>query len=319
LFTTINIGLINGQTSYGTISETIPPTIETYSYVMSTELIDYSGFSTDDCARWASLCLAQTIPEFVVRVPAYDFITFNGTLPNTWRDATRNVIAAANAVSIQVNIDLHTWYTTWRTRFDSTVSGYATYRTQYQGFLNDAIPKLIVPGAKAFMVLNEPDWQTASDSDNTFICDCVTIAQSLTTLPISVRFMAGASPWDDNPHYSANIGSLCDFWCINCYWDPRNPGGSVNSSGSWDLYSALSQAHVAGKELWVTECGVHKDNTLDQANYIASWGTFMFFSTIRPADKIFAWVSKPNSTAEVYNIFDGTWNPYSVWYNLVSV
>lgn len=281
--------------------------------VTSTELINYNTFSSSDISNWINVLKTNGIKEFTLRVPAYAEFT-DGSLSSSWATPSLNIISAAYSNGISVNVDIHTWYTTWDNYFDDSVSGSATYRATYLTFLRDSISKLDVSGVKAFMVLNEPQWQYATLSENNFIIDCVETAKSETSKPVSVRFMAGASPWESSRHYSPDISSHLDFYCINSYWDTRY-STEVFNSGEQDVLDTLSAANSAGKELWITEFGKSKTNLEVQRAYVEAW---VSYANSHGIDRIFCWSSSPTYSSEPYNLFNG-WTVNPAFYELASV
>jgi hypothetical protein len=279
---------------------------------VSTELINYSGFTTANIASWTALCTAQGITEVTLRLPAYtDFL--DGDLEYSWYTKTLEVIASLKAAGIDSNIDCHTWYTTWDTYFRDSATNSTTYRNTYKTWLTEVINSFDgVSGVKAFMVLNEPQARTASSSENSFIIELINLAQSLTSLPVSVRFMAGYSP--STGHYSSAIDLETDFLARNTYWDPRYPDTSVYGTTEAKMETDIDLATSLGKELWITEFGKTKTNVTEQKNYIEA---FVTYAKNRSIDRIFAWASAPTDSTESYNLFNG-WTPNPAWYTLDS-
>ncbi len=157
----------------------------------------------------------------------------------------------------------------------------------------------------AFMVLNEPQARTASASESNFILSIISAAHSVTSRPVSVRFMAGYSP--STGHYSSAIDQASDFLCRNTYWDARSPSAAVYGCSEAKLLAALSSAHGQGKALWITEFGKSNSNLADQQAYVQA---FVAYAKSKGMDEIFCWVSQPESSGETYNIFSGyTPNP----------
>lgn len=297
------------------------------STVSSTELINYSGFTSQNIADFTAYCVAQGITEVTLRLPAYsDFV--DGELDSGWETVTLSIISALHAEGISVNIDLHTWYTTWDNYFDDAVSGTdeLTYRTLYYAYETDVVNTFKnVAGVKAFHVMNEPQWQYASAAENNFIITVADTAQALTDLPIGIRFMAGASPWESSHHYWANISDHIDLYCINSYWNPLNPDKDVNNSGEQDILDTLEQAHADGKEMWVTEFGSSSTNEETQRAYVEAWVTYANSATDTDGvakdviDRIFCWASSPTQT-ESYNIWNtADFTPKDAFYELLNV
>jgi hypothetical protein len=278
---------------------------------VSTELINYSGFTAGNIDTWIALCTAQGLTEFTLRIPAYtDFL--DGALDSTYETVSKAIIADAVVAGIDVNIDLHTWYTTWDTYFRDSASNAVTYREKHFDYIADCVEKLDVEGVASFMVLNEPQARAASSTENTFILNCISTAQSHTTLPVSVRFMMGYSP--TTGHYASSINSACDFLARNTYWDPRYPATSVYGTTEAKMKADIATATAQGKELWITEFGKAKTNTEEQRAYVEAFVTYAKNNDI---DKVFCWASQPSVTGETYNIFSG-FTPLPAWYELDS-
>ena len=278
---------------------------------LSTELIDYSGFTTANINTWISLCSANNFSEFTLRLPAYSEFS-SETLSATYKSKSLQIIAAAYAVGINVNIDIHTWYTTWDTYFDDGASSETVNRAHHLAYIADVIENLDVPGVASFMVLNEPQAQTASTSENNFILSCISTAQALTDLPISVRFMAGYSP--STGHYNSAIDTASDFLCRNTYWDPRNPSVAKYGTTEAKMNTLIALAASSGKELWITEFGLpYSSGNEAQRAYVEGWVTY---AQTKEIDRIFCWASKPTGS-EGYNIFNG-WTPRPAWYELAN-
>ncbi len=292
--------------------DTVVFTVSCYvSPVASTELINYSGFTLSQRNAFISYCLTQNITEFTLRIPAYSDWS-DGVLSSTWETATLALISVANTAGIKVNIDIHTWYTTWDSYFDDSASNYVANRATYLLYVTDTVTKLDGSGVKAFMALNEPQWQTATPSENNFIISCVTTAKAATQKPVSVRFMAGASPWEDSHHYGSSISPYLDFYCINSYWNPLNPGVQINNSGEQDIIDTRDAAHAVGKEVWNTEFGNSSSIDETQRIYVAAW---VAYARTHSIDRIFCWASSPTTT-ESYNIFTTSFVPRPAFYEL---
>ena len=224
----------------------------------------------------------------------------------------KQVITYANSLDMDVCVDLHTWYTTWDNYFDDGASSYATYRSQYLTYVSNVLSAFSDTNVYAFMVLNEPQAQTASSSENNFILDVISTAKTVTDAPVSVRYMCGYSP--STGHYSSAIDVACDFLSRNSYWDPRNPTASVYGTTQAKLLAAVNAAHNQGKEIWITEFGKTNSNINDQASYVAA---FVQYAKSNSMDRIFCWVSQPKGTGESYNIWNG-FTPYPAFYELVN-
>ena len=275
-----------------------PPT--TPSSVISTELIDYSGFSSSRVTEWTNLLVAQGIPEYTLRIPAFGDWS-DGVLSGSWESVSKQLITAADSVGIKVNIDLHTWFTTWDNFFDNDASEYAANRATYLQYIGDALDAFEETSVNAFMVLNEPQAQSASSGENQFILDCISTAKLHTSRPVSVRFMAGYSP--TTGHYSEAIDVASDFLCRNTYWDPRNPGRSVYGTTEVKMNTLIDYSNTVGKPLWITEFGSSSSDAEVQRAYVEG---FVAYAKSRGIDAVFCWASQFGGTSESYNIFVGT-------------
>ena len=282
--------------------------------VVSTELIDYYSMTSNDVSSIIGIFKAQGIPEITLRFNAYN--EWSSGQPSSSGVATaKSLITSANAQSISVNIDSHTWYTTWDSSFRDSASGASSNRATYINYVKALINAFNGYPVKAFMVLNEPQARTASSSENQFILSIISAAKSVTSIPVSVRFMGGYSP--STGHYSSAIDDATDFLCRNSYWDPRSPSTSVYGCSESTMNGMISAAANRGKELWITEFG--KTNS-DQENQRAAVEAFVSYSKAKGIDRIYCWVSKPLGTGETYNIFSGT-RPFTAlpaFYKLVN-
>ncbi len=285
--------------------DVVPPILSA-----STELIDYSSMTTAGIASFIDTIRNQGISELTLRLNA--MTDWSTGAPNAATvTKAKAIITAADAVGIAVNLDLHTWYTTWENSFDDTAAGHAANRATYLTYVAAAVNAFAGYSVKAWMVLNEPQAQTASVDENTFILDCIATAQALTDSPVSVRFMCGYSP--STGHYNNAIDTASDFLCRNTYWDPRRPTVEVYGTTEAKLLAALSVAHSQLKELWITEFGKSKSNTEEQRSYVEHFVTYALQKGI---DRIFCWVSQPvGGSAESYNIFNG-YTPLPAFYEL---
>jgi hypothetical protein len=279
--------------------------------IVGTELLNFHNFTSANVTSWINLLIAQGIPEFTLRVRAYGDFT-DGALDSGEETAAKAIIAASYAAGINVNVDLHSWYTTWDNYLDDDASSHETYRSAYLAYITDAVTKLDVTGVVRFMVLNEPQAQTASTSENNFILSCISTANAATIKPVSVRFMGGYSP--STGHYSSTIDSACDFICRNTYWDARYPTVSKYGSTEAKLLAAQAVAVVQDKEFWITEFGSYKSNTAEQASYVAA---FVAYAKTAGFTRIFCWASQPSVSGEDYNLLNG-WTPLPAWYELIT-
>jgi hypothetical protein len=237
----------------------------------------------------------------------------DGVLGSNFETKGKQIIAAALAQGIYVNVDFHTWYTTWDNSFDDNAASNAANRATYLSYISDGVSKMDVAGVKAFMVLNEPQAQSASASENNFILSIISTAHGETSKPVGVRFMCGYSP--STGHYSASIDSATDFLCRNTYWDPRNPSGTVFGTTQAKMNAAIAAADSLGKELWFTEFGTYKADLENQRSFVEA---FVSYALEKGISRLYCWVSQPVSgSGETYNIFNG-WTPNPAWYELVS-
>jgi hypothetical protein len=285
-------------------AQTFSPTL------VSTELINFYSMTTSEVQNFISIIDDQGIPLLTVRLNAMsEFQT--GT--STGITKTKEVINTANARGIQVAVDLHTWYTTWDSNFDDSASGYETRRNQYITYVRNVLDAFSDSNVYAFMVMNEPQAQTASSSENQFILDVIDTAKEVTSKPVSVRFMCGYSP--TTGHYSTQIDQASDFLCRNTYWDPRNPGTTVYGTTEAKMNTAISTAHSQGKGIWFTEFGKSKSNLEEQRAYVEA---FVSWAKSKSVDAIFCWVSQPEAgSSETYNIFNN-YTPNPAFYELVN-
>jgi hypothetical protein len=231
-----------------------------------------------------------------MRFPSWGFTAEGAT--TTQISNVKRLMQIADTYGLMVNLDLHTWYTT-----DLSTT---TRQQEYLSYMRNTIPQFEnEPNLQTWMVLNEPPAETASTSFNLFIRDLVVEAKTLTTRPVSVRFMMGYSP--DTGHYAAYIDEVVDFICRNSYWDARNPSRTVYGVSEAKLLNAIDNAHGLGKEIWVTEFG----KTSDQAGYYRA--TIDYFKSAG-VDRCYAWAVQIEGS-ENYNIFDGL-TPLSAFYEL---
>ncbi len=279
------------------------------STVVSTELINYYSMTTSEVQKFMTTLKDQGITTLTLRINSYSEFTSNS---NTAISKIKTIIPIANAYGISVNIDLHTWYTTWDNKFRDSASDSATNRNIYINYVKTTLAALNGYNVNAFMVLNEPQARTASNSENSFILNVIAAARSVTTRPISVRFMGGYSP--STGHYSSAIDQATDFLCRNSYWDARQPTVSVYGCTETKLLTALNTAHNQNKELWITEFGKSNSNLAEQQSYVKA---FVSYAKSKGIDAIFCWVSQPESSGETYNIFNG-YTPNPAFYELTN-
>lgn len=283
-----------------------------YSTVSSTELVNYVGMTTTEVRTFTTTCYDQGFTELTVRLNAFN--DWSSEQPSaSYVAKAKEIITEANAKDIDVNIDLHTWYTTWDSYFRDSASNCATNREKYLNYVQASINAFNGFPVKAWMVLNEPQARTATTSENNFILDIINTAKSVTSQPVSVRFMCGYSP--TTGHYSSAIDETCDFICRNTYWDPRNPSQSVYGTTEEKMNTVIAYSKSADKELWITEFGKTKSNLEEQRDYVAN---FVEYSIEEEIERLFCWVSQPEGgESESYNIFTG-YTPNPAFYELVN-
>jgi hypothetical protein len=278
--------------------------------VVSTELINFYGMSSSEVETFIDIADDQGIPLLIVRLNAMSEFQ-SGT--SSGISKAKQVIQEANSRGIQVAVDLHTWYTTWDNYFDDSASNHDSRRSQYVTYVENVLSGFSDSNVYAFMVINEPQAQTASSGENQFILDVISAAKQATDRPVSVRFMAGYSP--STGHYSSQIDSTSDFLCRNTYWDARNPSQTVYGCTQAKLLNAISTAHNQGKGLWITEFGKTKNNLEEQRSYVAA---FVSWAKSAGVDAVFCWVSQPEGgSGESYNIFNG-YTPNPAFYELTN-
>jgi len=268
--------------------------------------------TTAEVNTFITTCYDQGFTELTLRMNA--FSEWSSEQPSSnYVAKAKEIITEANAKNIDVNIDLHTWYTTWDSYFRDSASNCASNREKYLNYVQASINAFNGFSVKAWMVMNEPQARTATTSENNFILDVISTAKSMTSQPVSVRFMCGYSP--TTGHYSSAIDEACDFICRNTYWDPRNPGQSVYGATEEKMNIVIAYSKSVGKELWITEFGKSKSNLNEQRDYVAG---FVGYSIEEEIDRIFCWVSQPEGGgSESYNVFTG-YTPNPAFYELVN-
>ena len=296
-----------------TLQAIFKSTIVYESTIASTELIDFTSMTDSQVSTFLSYCHNQGIPEITVRLRAMDIGSVTAPPANEVAKV-KTIITTATSLGIAINLDMHTWYTTWDYYFDDSATQ-GLLRTKYINYVKSAINAFNGYSVKTWMVMNEPQAQTASTSENNFILDVINTAKSMTSQPVSVRFMGSASP--TTGHYSTAIDTACDFICRNMYWtsgsyyDPRN----YNSVAENTMLNALNSAHTAGKECWITEFGGTKSNLESQRSKVEA--TIVWFNE-KGFDRVFCWVCQPvGGSGENYNIFTGM-TPNPAFYELVN-
>ena len=286
-----------------------PPPISS-GFVTSSELINFYSMTSSEVSTFVNIIKNQNFTEITLRLNAMN--EWSSEQPSSSGVAkVKEIITACQSVGISVNIDLHTWYTTWDNYFRDSASGSSTNRAKYLNYVRNSISAFEGYPVKAWMVLNEPQARTATSSENNFILSIISAARERTTKPVSVRFMGGYSP--STGHYSSAIDDATDFLCRNVYWDPRNPSQSVYGVTQAKMDGMIQAAHSRGKELWITEFGKHNDDQQEQAAYIRA---FIDYAKSKGIDRVYAWVIQTeNSSAESYNLFDG-YTPLPAFYEI---
>jgi len=277
--------------------------------VVSTTLINFYRMTSSEIQTFMTTLENQGINSLTLRINSYDEYTSNS---NDAIAKIKAIIPVANAHGISINVDMHTWFTTWDNRFRDLASNAAANRQTYINYVKTTISALNGYNVNAFMVLNEPQARTASASENNFILSVISAAHSVTSKPVSVRFMAGYSP--STGHYSTAIDQASDFVCRNTYWDPRKPSTSVYGCTEAKLLDALSAAHGQNKQLWITEFGKSNSNLAEQQAYVKA---FVAYAKSKGIDQIVCWVSQPEFSGATYNIFNG-YKPNPAFYELVN-
>ena len=276
----------------------------------SLELIDYAGMSTSNIAGFIATLSRQNITGFTIRINAFNDWS-RGTPSSSTVSTAKNIITESTSKNITVNVDLHTWYTTWDNYFRDSASNHNSNRAKYITFVKASITAFSGYPVGAWMVLNEPQARTASTSENNFILSIIAAAKSVTSKPVSVRFMAGYSP--TTGHYSAAIDKACDFISRNTYWDPRTPATSKYGTTNAKMNTVIASAKAADKELWITEFGKSKSSLEGQRSYVEA---FVTYANTKEIPRVYCWVAKPiGGSSESYNIFNG-YTPNPAFYEL---
>lgn len=288
--------------------------------VISTEIINYSGLSASNVTALLNRLVTQKVPKATLRLSGMYYYDSTYGVGSAERAKAKQIITEGTALGLKFNLDSHTWYTTWRARFDDsgTTGTPSSNRTAYINWLKTMIAEFETYPVEAWMVLNEPDSQQASAAENQFILDVVNGAKSVTSKPVSVRFMGGYSP--SSNHYSDAIDMATDFLCRNMYWVSGNPGSYWDprngGSGENIMLASLNAAHALGKELWVTEFGKQKNNPDTEAQRASVAAQRDWFNEVG-VDQAYCWALQPNSMGEDFNIFSGM-TPLPAFYELVN-
>jgi hypothetical protein len=276
--------------------------------LVSTELINFYGMTSSETNQIISTLHNQGISIVTIRLNAMSEFTSGSS---SGISAAKRVISAAHAQGMLVNIDLHTWYTTWDNYFRDSASNRESYRSQYLSYVRNVISQFSDSDVFAWMVLNEPQARRATSSENQFILNIISTARQVTNRPISVRFMGGYSP--DTGYYSSSIDDATDFLCRNVYWDPQNPTRSVYGVSSSIMNNMIANANQRGKALWITEFGKTKSDLNAQDSYIRG---FVSYAKAAGINAIYAWVTQnEGGSSETYNLFNG-YTPNPAFYEL---
>ncbi len=174
--------------------------------LVSTELINYYSMTNSEIQNFMTTLQNQGITTLTLRINSYTEFTGNS---NTAVSKIKTIIPIANEHGISINVDLHTWYTTWDQKFRDSASSSASNRNTYINYVKTTLSAFNGYNVNAFMILNEPQARTASSSENNFILTVIAAAHSVTDKPVSVRFMGGYSP--STGHYSSAIDKATDF------------------------------------------------------------------------------------------------------------
>lgn len=279
--------------------------------VATTELIDFVDMTAGESQTFLDECDAQNMTLVVLRIPSYSDFT-DGQLSASYEAKCREIIGQADAMGIDVYLDLHTWYTTWDSYFDSSATNYATHRATYLSYITDALTEMAGDNVAGWFVLNEPQAQYATTSENNFIISCITTAKALTSDPVAVRFMGGYSP--ATGRYSMAIWQASDFVAINTYWDPGSPATSVYGVTETVMTNTIADATSLTKDMWVTEFGKpYSPSEEAQRAYVERFVTWAGGEDVAV---IVGWASDPE-TAESYNLWSG-YTPRPAFYELVN-
>lgn len=301
--------------------------------IASTELINWYNMTSDEIDLWLGLLVEQKISIFIMRINSYSEARegYNSDIAIS-RIITR-WLPKTESLGIKVVVDFHTWnkssntsYMTWDTAFDEQVADHITMRQRFISYIVNAIVQLGNTSVYAFNIMNEPQFHYGSPSDNQFLIDLAVAAKQVTSKPIGMRFMGGASPWDNGspslsphpypyPHYDPAISEHIDLFCINSYIDCRNTPPTEKHNCSYeDVLFTVQAAHDSGKAVWITEFGLVKNNLESQREYVEAWVNWAKLNNI---DAVYCWASQPDQVGEDFNIFDG-YAPNPAFYELVN-
>jgi hypothetical protein len=100
--------------------------------VVSTELINYYGMTSSEVQTFMTTLQNQGITTLTLRINSYSEYTGNS---NTAIAKIKAMIPVANSRGISINVDLHTWYTTWDNNFRDSASNSASNRGTYINYV----------------------------------------------------------------------------------------------------------------------------------------------------------------------------------------
>jgi len=281
------------------------------STIATLEVINYSAMSPTEIAQFVETCDTQGLPDIMLRLNT--FYEWQTSSIETVTVA-KYFIAECAKYGMGVSIDMHTWFTTWDTYFRDTAPNSAANRILYIDYVKSTIQSFSGSSVELFSVLNEPQARIASSGENQFILDLITGAKSVTTVPITVKFMGGYSP--DTGHYAASIDDAVTVISRNTYWDTRNPTIKINNVNEITIMNMVTNAENRNKPLWITEFGRTNTDQLDQKAFVMSW---VIFANAKGIAKIIAWDASPEVLAadDSYNLFNGL-TPLPAFYELKS-
>lgn len=295
-------------------------------------IYNWTGLSSANMDTLVSHLSTQGIREVILVVNGWSD-GGDGVLSSTYVNQITALGAKLNAAGISYHVDLHSWhnsgtstYMAWNNFWNSTYG--ATRRASWEAYIEDAIDKLDdLSGLMSYQVLNEPEYESSTQTKCDWIVSLCDLAHGLTAKDISVRFMGGASPWDVgssySPHYEELDDSVLDYFCINAYCHVGYNIARWNCDKA-DIEAALSAAHADGKELWITEQG----QEYAAASTTPPWGvgteeaqryfheSWVTYANAQGIDKICAWSVNMNGTNEM-NLYNGT-TRRPAYYELVS-
>ena len=311
----------------------IKPVQGTVTTLASTELLNFYSMTDSEKDTFLEDIDAQNITHFTLRGMAmYEWDDTSWTTIDSRIAEAEIFITKANALGIDVSYDLHTWYTTWDSYFRQTASGRDANRVTYINYVKHVLTAFTEDGANvhSFMVLNEPQGRIAVSGENQFILDIISNASTVTTKPLSVRFMGGWSPTAANTGYVYSdhaydpaIDTASDFLCRNTYWKSTNPTVEVYQCSEQDLINVRDVAHAASKEFWITETGwgkpdadswtsAHLESQRVHVESMVGW------CNDHDIDAAYFWASQPEAgSGENYNLYSG-YTPHSSFYELTN-